>query len=397
VRGIPDDFSGDTVETDHYVKPEVTVGGKVNAKFEFKGIPLTAGVTLGIFNNNYTGIGAEIGANAGISYSLPSDGFLTSELGLGVNSSTQSGVSLSPFVNLSIDDKINNDISVHAGLTASLGYNSRSGLKDLTLGESFGPTVTGKKVVHDPDNPALDKTVDVDVDQSYDVSGSMISYNTEPVSPSIQIPFTTTYDSFSFNVGPTAFAAFPSFGGTGYRSIRQVQTIANVKPGYGFLYAERGKNNPDAVMDFTREKDNPIVPGIPNIAIPIHTPDIWTYSSQAGAGQFRLYRGGSGAFFDNTASDHFIFNQAAGFKLMKNTWLESDVTFGNQDYYLDQDGLYVYNGIDNTTFKCGETVFYQLGKHARLQINYTYEKKQDSFTELKYDQNSTTIGMLWKF
>jgi len=32
-----------------------------------------------------------------------------------------------------------------------------------------------------------------------------------------------------------------------------------------------------------------------------------------------------------------------------------------------------------------------------LQLNYTYEKKQDSFTELKYDQNSTTIGMLWKF
>jgi len=97
------------------------------------------------------------------------------------------------------------------------------------------------------------------------------------------------------------------------------------------------------------------------------------------------------------AADHFIFNQAAGFKLMKNTWLESDVTFGNQDDYLDQDGLYVYNGIDNTTFKCGETIFYQLGKHARLQLNYTYEKKQDNFTELKYDQNSTTIGMLWKF
>jgi hypothetical protein len=48
VRGIPDDFSGDTVETDHYVKPEVTVGGRVNAKFEFKGIALAAGVTLGI-------------------------------------------------------------------------------------------------------------------------------------------------------------------------------------------------------------------------------------------------------------------------------------------------------------------------------------------------------------
>jgi len=114
-------------------------------------------------------------------------------------------------------------------------------------------------------------------------------------------------------------------------------------------------------------------------------------------GNFNLYTISMASAQHLNAADHFIFNQAAGFKLMKNTWLESDVTFGNQDDYLDQDGLYVYNGIDNTTFKCGETVFYQLGKHARLQLNYTYEKKQDSFTELKYDQNSTTIGMLWKF
>jgi hypothetical protein len=326
VRGIPDDFSGDTVETDHYVKPEVTVGGRVNAKFEFKGIALAAGVTLGIFNNNYTGVGAEIGANAGISYSLVSDGFLTSGLGLGVNSSTQSGVSLSPSVNLSIQDKINDDISTRAGLTASLGYNSRSGLKDLTLGSSFGAHVTGTAIKTDKEG--VEHTIDGD--QSNDAAGSTISYNTEPVNPSIQIPFTTTYDSFSFNVGPTAFAAFPSFGGTGYRSIRQVQKIVNIKPGYGFLYAEQGKNNPDAVMDFTREKDNPIVPGIPNIALPIHTPDVWAYSSQAGSGQFRLYRGGSGIFFDNQASDQSFVN-TAGVDLGIGLYFHGGLTYFKQN------------------------------------------------------------------
>lgn len=56
-------------------------------------------------------------------------------------------------------------------------------------------------------------------------------------------------------------------------------------------------------MDFVREKDNPIIPGLPNLALPIHTPDLWTYTSQAAGGQFRLYRGGTGVFFDNQATD----------------------------------------------------------------------------------------------
>jgi hypothetical protein len=32
VRGLPDDFSGDMVETDHYVKPKITIGGRLTAK-----------------------------------------------------------------------------------------------------------------------------------------------------------------------------------------------------------------------------------------------------------------------------------------------------------------------------------------------------------------------------
>ena len=97
------------------------------------------------------------------------------------------------------------------------------------------------------------------------------------------------------------------------------------------------------------------------------------------------------------AADHLIFNQTLGFKVVKNIWLESSVTFGNQDDYLDADGLYVYNAIDNTTFKCGETMFFQLGLHAQLQLNYTYERKNDTYQSLIYDQNSITLGILWKF
>jgi len=326
VRGIPDDFSGDTIETDNHVKPNITVGGRAFFKYELDGIAFGT-ISIGLFNNNYTGVGAEIGVNPGVSFSMLNDGILTANLGLGVSSNTQSGASLTPSINLSIAQHINSSLTTSAGFGASLGYNSRSGLKALTLSTSFGVGLKGEKVIKDADGN--DRTIRGAGNENYDIAGSSINYNTEPVSPSIQVPFSTTNESFSFNAGPALFAQFPSFGGTGYRTVKQVKDPVSVKPGYGFLYAERGKNNPDAVMDFIREKDNPIVEGIPNIALPIHTPDVWTYSSQLGSGQFRLYRGGSGVFFDNQASD-VSFDNTGGVDLGAGTYFHGGVTYFKQ-------------------------------------------------------------------
>lgn len=100
----------------------------------------------------------------------------------------------------------------------------------------------------------------------------------------------------------------------------------------------------------------------------------------------------------NQNSNHLpVFNQSIGFKAFKNTWLETLVTFGKLDNYIDSNGLYIYNSIDVSTFKIGETAFYELGKHAQLQLNYTFEKKQDNENNLEYNQASVTAGILWKF
>jgi hypothetical protein len=114
-------------------------------------------------------------------------------------------------------------------------------------------------------------------------------------------------------------------------------------------------------------------------------------------GNLNLYTISTASAQHMDAANHFIFDQALGFRILKNTWLEASVTVGNQDNYLAQDGLYIYNGIDNTTFKSGATLFYELNKHALLQLNYFYERKDDSYSDTKYDQNSTTLGLLWKF
>lgn len=114
-------------------------------------------------------------------------------------------------------------------------------------------------------------------------------------------------------------------------------------------------------------------------------------------GNLNLYTTSRASVLNLSGVTHFIYDQSVGFKVLNKTWLETAVTFGNQDDYLDADGLYVYNAIDPTKFKCGESVFYQLGNHALLNLNYFYEKKTDVYRTVNYNQNSVTLGITWKF
>ena len=114
-------------------------------------------------------------------------------------------------------------------------------------------------------------------------------------------------------------------------------------------------------------------------------------------GNLNFYTVSRGSYLSQNGTGNVIFSQSIGYKLLKNTWAETAGTFGNLDNYIDADGLYIYNAIDISNLKLGETVFYELGKHAQLQLNYTYEKKQDATHNLNYSQTSITTGILWKF
>ncbi len=114
-------------------------------------------------------------------------------------------------------------------------------------------------------------------------------------------------------------------------------------------------------------------------------------------GNFNIYTISAVSLKNLDGTNNLIYDQTIGFKFIKNTWLESAVTVGDLDDYLAEDGLYVYNAIDKTTFKASETAYYQLDNHAQLQLSYFYEKKSDTYQSLTYDQHSVTIGILWKF
>jgi hypothetical protein len=381
VRGIPDDMAGDAIKTEHYTKPKVTVGGRLTLKTEVFGkgknllgkVGVGGSFSLGVFNDNYTGIGADVSANAGISYGRQTDGPLTASLGLGILSSTSSGVDVTPYVDLGIKESVDKKVLNSAGLSASLGYNSRSGLKGLTLGASY----------------KISKQAQGNNGRTYSgtgsTSGSLISFNTEPVTPDIQIPYRSRFGSFSIDAGGVIQSVFLGGGGTGYKSVTEVASPALSNPGYGFMYAERGKNQKNAVMDFIREKDNPIIPELPNLAVPVHTPDLFTYNSQGASGQFRLYRGGSGAFFDNEVTNDdgittlggdlgFGVNFHVGVTLFQQTTKNTTRKWVNDNNYLAkgdfQDAAPNNPNVENVYFKVvGEKTAEDADMAGKLQGN----------------------------
>ncbi|WP_423735450.1 hypothetical protein [Chitinophaga caseinilytica] len=294
LRGIPDDHSGDPVTTKLHMKPKVTIGGRTMGRVELVGLEaLKVGGSLsaGIFYDNYTGYGAEAGygGNAGVSLTGKNAG-VTAGLSYNANSNTSSGVSVTRGASLSLDRKMNGHLTSSATFSLTQGYNTREGMKDLTLGVSYG--LSGKGVQKGENGGA-----------GMSVGSLSWSYNTPAFYPDGEIAFKSRSHTFSIDLGGTAYAVNVSFGTSGYKTVREVRDNQVVHNAFGSLYAQNGKDNPNALMDFMREKDNIILKDMRHIGLPIATPDIYSFTSQAGSGQFKVFRGGTGVFFNNRKVD----------------------------------------------------------------------------------------------
>jgi hypothetical protein len=319
LRGLPDDFNGDEILTEQSVKPELTVGGRMNVKAEIAGSlsglegKINGTLSLGIFSNSYTGVGAEVGGNAGFSIGLSKNSSGTMGLGvnggIGITSNTSSGVNVNPQISLSVRYKTQENATLNLGVSASLGYNTRGGYQTRQLGLSFSAS--------DRKNETI---------TSLDLGGSEYYYNTPPYYPKPNMEFNNFGATLNANIGGSYLVFFAGAGATGYVTAKAIKNKTVNKKGFGFLYAERGKSLPDALMDYKREMDNPVIPQIPNLALPVHMPDLYSFSSHTGGGQFRLYRGGTGVFFDDK-SEEGTDNYTMGFDLGGGGYFHGGVTF----------------------------------------------------------------------
>ena len=94
VRGIPDDFKGDAIRYENYLKPNFTVGASLSVDANVAGFPmLSAGGGIEVVYNNYTG--------AKINHTFGADLSLGKYASLGLNvKSTPDGLNINPSLNL---------------------------------------------------------------------------------------------------------------------------------------------------------------------------------------------------------------------------------------------------------------------------------------------------------
>jgi hypothetical protein len=114
-------------------------------------------------------------------------------------------------------------------------------------------------------------------------------------------------------------------------------------------------------------------------------------------GNLDLYTVSRLSLQNQETANRFIFTQLVGTRVLKSVWLEANVTLGRLNNYMEADVLYVYNSIDQTLFKTGATAFVSLSKILLLHINYAFEQKENAYEIYKYNQQSITGGLTWKF
>ncbi|MEP6748959.1 MAG: hypothetical protein ABJB86_14605, partial [Bacteroidota bacterium] len=326
MRGLPDDFNGNGLQGDKILKEfhmRDDITGGVDFAFDPEvfgfsvGKILKVGVQAGVFYNNKRGLGIQLGLNANaplLSNGKATAGTNTAGLSTGASLSfnSQNGASFNPNINFSITAKnIADNEKNTSKLSLGGSFQSRAGLQAITLAESYG---TGRTI--------KDQNREIVRSSGGELASASISYAAQTFLPETQADYFNQSYAVSPQFGPTAWGFFAGLQLTGHYSMQKVASPYSIYNAYGFMHSNDGKNDGRALMDFNREKDVPYFEGVPNLPVPVATPDLFTVHSQDGSGQYRAYLGGTGIFSDHDASNTsvsaslgFEVGAGAGFKI----------------------------------------------------------------------------------
>jgi len=301
MRGVPDDFDGtDLLTVTQSIKNNQTFGGNVGADFELLGIKgLGGGLSVGVSYNTYLGPAIDLGANISTSISalknLKFEKAAKEGLTLDLDLSSRGGFTISPSYNAQLSVVRN---KVDEGLKLSTSYNSRTGLKSMTI---TGQTTLERddcKQAHTMDNienGALGSLLG-GLHQ-----GGTISFSKPSYMPSMRMPMENLFAEGQLELGGGIYNFRGSATFDGYYSQSDVpsewKTVT--KPLVGYMYSQNATNNEDAVMDFTRVNDGEVTPNTPVISAPVYTYDIFSIQGEGTGGTIRAYRSDMGYVRDN--------------------------------------------------------------------------------------------------
>lgn len=283
VRGLPDDFNGETIVKELSIKPEKNVKVGLAAGAELLGvgspfISLNANMGLTLNASNYRGISADITAGGGVNVL----GMVSAGVDMGISS--QNGADVNYNLGLSFNSSmiVKSDISAGLGLGLSHGYNTRSGVKDMQLSASGKVSYKG-------------------------VTGANKRYSaTVPIGLKNVVPVVTNSTRMTvlrgqLKMGGELFGIYPYAAVHGMLSTMKYDFNGSRK-GYGYLYAQ---NAGDAdILDFTRDRDGNINKTMKYLPAGNMTYDIYSVAGQGTGGSFRPFRNDYGSVFDPLVSSH---------------------------------------------------------------------------------------------
>lgn len=305
MRGLPDDFDGDVVTKELNIKPNKTWGVAADLNIELYGYEgaegsssegnsgsVTLGVSFGFNYNNYTGPSINQGVNLGLSAASKVGGL---NAGLGVNSSSDDGLSIQPSAGFSLNVKKSENANSSIGGNIGTSFNSRGGLKQLSINVSAKVTAgfTEKRIV---DGVAKSGTK-VAMGGSVGTGGTF-DFGTPTSTPQISNNFKNHSFYFKTSLGGEVFGINAKIGVSGLYSSQKLAQNIILSPGYGYLYSQNGQQNDNALMDFNREKDGAYNENMAALPVTNYTFDTYGVSGQGVGGSYRPFRSEIGYVYD---------------------------------------------------------------------------------------------------
>ena len=273
MRGIPDEFNKDTIIKQNNIRKNWTfmigAGGNIEL-FGFGDLSLGAGISY----NNYKGLG--------IDYSL---GLGIGPIGINFGFGSQSGMDISLSASLDRQNRSDGESDQMGGLkgSASIGYNSRTGLKDLCINVN----VVNSKI---PSSMGIGN------------SATVLSFANTTYVPNVTPGMTSAFVSVNIKGGLALFGLDPSLYLKASYSEQNLREKEMIYSAYGYDNSEAAMYDEYGMMDINREKDGYFSKYTRNLPVTNFTYDLYSVSGQGTGGMFRPYRSDVGAVNDPLTS-----------------------------------------------------------------------------------------------
>ncbi len=285
IRGLPDEFAGDTIEKEMNIKPEITkkIGAEAGIELAGLGKPiLNIGLGLGgyVTISNYRGIGVDLTTSAGVNTDFK---FISAGVNIGASVGSQSGAAIdySASVGVGISRSVSNDMSASGGFNVGLSgvYSPRTAHR-TNLGVSVG---AGIKQASTGSHANFSTGANVPI-------GLLQNFTSVLTNPCYMNSYTG-----QLKLGGEVYSVYLNAKVNGSYSEIKYESNGSRK-GYGYYNLDKSTEND--ILDFSREKDgnyNKTMGMLPQSHI---TYDVYNVSGQGTGGSFRPYRNDIGSVFD---------------------------------------------------------------------------------------------------